>query len=137
LPFLFIISFPFSIYNFISLFYLDFYFPFLFGLLFQFEFYPPFISLFSFFLFGHFPPFISLSYLDFYLPFLYGLLFQFQFQFQFQFKFCLSFYPIAVWFWISSKFSKTFDYIQNCRSQETQTPIRLALFHFKKYKKFF
>ena len=50
IPFLFGHFFPFSIWTFISIFYLDFYFPFLFGLLFPFSIWT----------------FISLFYLDFY-----------------------------------------------------------------------
>ena len=56
-PFLFGLLFPFSIWTFLSLLYLDFYFPFLFGL-----FYP--FSIWTF---------LSLLCLDFYFPFLFGL----------------------------------------------------------------
>merc|ERR1739844_304840 len=66
----------------LSIFYLDFYFPFLFGLLSPFYIWT-FISLFYLdfcfpFLFGHLSPFsiwtfISLFYLDFYFPFLFAL----------------------------------------------------------------
>ena len=56
-PFLFELLLPFSIWSFISIFYLNFYFPFLFGILF------PFLSW----------AFISLFYLNIYSSFLFGL----------------------------------------------------------------
>ena len=83
-----LIYFPYSIWTFISLFYLDFYFPFLFGLLIPFS-----IWTFNFpFLFGLLSPFsgwtfISLLYLDFYFPFIFRLLF-----------------PISIWTFLCFKF---------------------------------
>ena len=70
-PFLFGLLSPFYIWTFIPLFYLDFYFPFLFRLLFPF-------SLWTF---------ISLFYLDVYFPFLFGHFLNFFFNsFQFYFN---------------------------------------------------
>ena len=100
----------FSLSNLLSISYLDFYIPFLFGLLFSLsclDFYFPF-SIWTFifpFLFGLS---FSLFYLDFY--------FFFRFLFiLFYFTFVFLFFQIAIWFWISSKFllSKYFAFIDN------------------------
>ena len=95
------ISFPFSIWTFISLFYLDFYFHFLFGLYFSFLFW----LLFPFSIWT----FIFLFYLDFYLPFLFGLLFPFSiwtfislFYMDFYFPFLFGLLsPFSIWTFIS------------------------------------
>ena len=91
--FLFGLLSPFSIWTFFSLFYLDFYFSFLFGLLFPFS----------------ICTFISLFYFDFYFPFLFGPLFPlsiwtfislFYLDFYFPFIFGLLF-PFSIWNFIS------------------------------------
>ena len=113
--FLRFIYFPYSLWTFISLLSLDFYFPFIFCLFFLYPliYFPysiwTFISLFFLDFFSHF-------YSDFYFPFLliwtFFQFFLFLFQF-FSISFQFFFRSITVTFWISSIFFKLLNLIPN------------------------